>query len=129
VFLFRHDGPAPPSRDVTGQKALLREVFAGVGWEVPRLLGELDAADDFYSDAITQIRMDTWTRGRVTLVGDAGYSPAPAVGGGTTVAAVGAYVLADRLAAADGDHHRDSPPTRTRCATTSLPAVGSDPPY
>ncbi len=102
VVLFRHDGPAPHHRDVSGQRALLRDVFAGVGCEVPRLLGELDAAGDFYSDAIAQIRMDSWTRGRVTLVGDAGYSPAPAVGGGTTVAAVGAYVLA----AADGDHHR-----------------------
>ncbi len=106
VFLFRHDGPAAHHGDVAGQKELLWDVFAGVGWKVPRLLGELDAADDFYSDAITQIRMDTWTRGRVTLVGDAGYSPAPVVGGGTTVAAVGAYVLADQLAAADGDHHR-----------------------
>ena len=47
--------------------------------------------------------MDTWSRGRVTLVGDAGYSPGPAVGGGTTMAVVGAYVLAGQVAAAGGD--------------------------
>jgi 2-polyprenyl-6-methoxyphenol hydroxylase-like FAD-dependent oxidoreductase len=47
---------------------------------------------------------DTWTRGQVTLVGDAGYSPGPAVGGGTSLVVVGAYVLASELAAAGGDH-------------------------
>jgi 2-polyprenyl-6-methoxyphenol hydroxylase-like FAD-dependent oxidoreductase len=49
--------------------------------------------------------MDTWTRGSITLVGDAGYSPGPAVGGGTSLAVVGAYVLASELAAA-GDRTR-----------------------
>nr|WP_221378146.1 hypothetical protein [Actinoplanes polyasparticus] len=44
--------------------------------------------------------------GRITLVGDAGYSPGPAVGGGTSVAMVGAYVLAGELHAAGGDHIR-----------------------
>jgi 2-polyprenyl-6-methoxyphenol hydroxylase-like FAD-dependent oxidoreductase len=50
--------------------------------------------------------MDSWTKGRVSLVGDAGYSPGPAVGGGTSLAVVGAYVLASELAAASGDHAR-----------------------
>lgn len=53
--------------------------------------------------------MDTWSRGRVTLVGDAGYCPGPAVGGSTTLAIVGAYVLAGELARADGDHERAFP--------------------
>ena len=44
--------------------------------------------------------MDSWVKGRVTLVGDAGYSPGPAVGGGTSMAMVGAYVLAQELAQA-----------------------------
>jgi 2-polyprenyl-6-methoxyphenol hydroxylase-like FAD-dependent oxidoreductase len=48
--------------------------------------------------------MDSWTRGRVALVGDAGYCPAPAVGGGTSLAVIGAYVLASELAVAGGDH-------------------------
>ncbi|PRX97777.1 FAD-dependent monooxygenase [Allonocardiopsis opalescens] len=91
-------------RDLARQKELLRGAFAGEGWEVPRLLAELDGAEDFYLDSISQILMDDWTRGRFALVGDAGYSPGPAIGGGTTVAVVGAYTLAGRLAAADGDH-------------------------
>jgi 2-polyprenyl-6-methoxyphenol hydroxylase-like FAD-dependent oxidoreductase len=91
-------------RDLDQQKRLLRQTFAGDGWEVPRLLTELTQASDFYFDSISQIVMDTWSSGRVTLVGDAGYSPGPAVGGGTSVAMVGAYVLAKELRAAGGDH-------------------------
>lgn len=71
---------------------------------VPRLLRAADDAEDFYLDSNSQIRMETWTRGRVTLVGDAGYSPGPAVGGGTSLAAVGAYVLAHHLADGNRDH-------------------------
>jgi 2-polyprenyl-6-methoxyphenol hydroxylase-like FAD-dependent oxidoreductase len=91
-------------RDMEQQKRLLREVFAGEGWEVPRLLAEMEQSPDFYFDSMSQIRMDSWSHGRVTLVGDAGYSPAPAVGGGTTLAVVGAYVLAGELRQAGGDH-------------------------
>ncbi|PXY18538.1 FAD-dependent monooxygenase [Prauserella flavalba] len=104
VLLFRAGELAYDHRDVAEQKRLLRKQFAGAGWEVPRLLDAVDDADDFYLDAIGQIRMDTWTRGRVTLVGDAGYSPGPAVGGGTTLAMAAAYVLARALADARGDH-------------------------
>jgi 2-polyprenyl-6-methoxyphenol hydroxylase-like FAD-dependent oxidoreductase len=56
------------------------------------------------NEIFSQIRMDSWSRGRITLVGDAGYGPAPAVGGGTSLAAVAAYVLARELAEADGDY-------------------------
>jgi hypothetical protein len=44
--------------------------------------------------------MPSWSSGRVTLVGDAGYSPGPAVGGGAALAVVGAYILAGELRAA-----------------------------
>jgi 2-polyprenyl-6-methoxyphenol hydroxylase-like FAD-dependent oxidoreductase len=50
--------------------------------------------------------MDSWSRGRVTLVGDAGFCPGPAVGGSTSLAVLGAYVLAGELATARGDHER-----------------------
>ncbi len=97
-FLFRHDEEvALDHRDVDGQKRMLHQIYRGDGWQVPRLLAEMDAADDFYFDSISQIVMDSWSKGRVTLVGDAGYSPGPAVGGGTSIAMVGAYVLAQEL--------------------------------
>jgi 2-polyprenyl-6-methoxyphenol hydroxylase-like FAD-dependent oxidoreductase len=104
LFLFRRAEELHyDHRDLDQQRRLLREAFAEQAWELPRLLAELEHASDFYFDSISQIRMASWSGGRVTLVGDAGYSPGPAVGGGTALAVVGAYVLAGELQAAGGD--------------------------
>jgi 2-polyprenyl-6-methoxyphenol hydroxylase-like FAD-dependent oxidoreductase len=104
MFLFRKSSPLRYDyRDKADQKRILAQEFGGYGWKVPTLLEYLDAADDFYFDSITQITLDTWHRGRVGLVGDAGYCPGPAVGGGTSLAVVTAYVLAGELAAARSD--------------------------
>lgn len=91
--------------DDEGLRALLRSDFAGDGWQTDRLLDEVTATPDFYFDDLRQVHMDSWHLGRVALVGDAGYCASPASGLGTTLAIVGAYVLAGELAAAHGDHH------------------------
>ena len=107
LFLWRARTPHGYDRhDLTAQRRLIHGLYADMGWEVPRLLAELEKADDLYLDSISTIVMDTWTRGRVTLAGDAGYSPGSAVGGGSSLAVVGAYVLASELAASSGDHVR-----------------------
>jgi len=90
-------------RDTAQQQEIVARHFAGLGWQVPRLLTEMPAAPDFYFDTTSQIRMDTWSDGRVTLIGDAGYAAGPG-GNGTGNAVVAAYVLAGELAAASGDH-------------------------
>ncbi|MGW0971328.1 FAD-dependent monooxygenase [Streptomyces sp. NPDC002516] len=110
LFLFRGPGGLDPDHhDVARQKEVLRGAFAGMHAEVDRWLDELDRTPAFYFDSITQLRLDTWSKGRVTLVGDAGYCPGAAVGGSTSLAVVGAYVLAGELARADGDHERAFP--------------------
>jgi 2-polyprenyl-6-methoxyphenol hydroxylase-like FAD-dependent oxidoreductase len=76
-------------------------VFAGAGWEVPRLVEALRRADDLFFDTVSQIRMPAWSKGRVALVGDAAYAPSFRSGQGTSLALVGAYVLAGELAAHD----------------------------
>jgi 2-polyprenyl-6-methoxyphenol hydroxylase-like FAD-dependent oxidoreductase len=91
-------------RDVAGQKALVRQRLSGMGWEVPWLLDRMDEADDFYFDSTSQVRMDTWSRGRVVLLGDAAFCSSPSSGQGTSLAVVGAYILAGELAASAGDH-------------------------
>ncbi|MFB8000771.1 FAD-dependent monooxygenase [Nocardia sp. NPDC056000] len=91
-------------RDGDAQRRILTDTFAEQGWEVPRLLTELHNAPDFYFDAMAQIKMDTWSRGRVSLVGDAGYCASPLSGQGADLALVGAYLLAGELAAAAGDY-------------------------
>lgn len=80
------------------QRRHLREAFTGNGWESDRILEAMENTEDFYFDSISQIRMDRWSRGRVTLLGDAGYCPSPLSGQGSSLAVVGAYVLAEELA-------------------------------
>lgn len=110
LFLFRSERELDyHHRDVPRQKELLRSAFTGMHADVDRWLDELDRTPAFYFDSITQLRMDTWSRGRVTLVGDAGYCPGPAVGGSTSLAVIGAYVLAGELARTGGDHERAFP--------------------
>ncbi|WP_026416541.1 FAD-dependent monooxygenase [Actinomadura oligospora] len=110
LLLFRSDRELDyHHRDVPRQKELLRDAFTGLHPDVDGWLDELDRTPAFHFDSITQLRMDTWSRGRVTLVGDAGYCPGAVVGGSTTLAIVGAYVLAGELARADGDHERAFP--------------------
>lgn len=105
VFMFRTDQPLDyHHRDTAAQQRHLRTAFEGVSPEVDHWLRELDTTPAFYFDAITQLEMSTWSRRRVTLVGDAGYCPGPGVGGSTSLAVYGAYVLAHALTAARGDH-------------------------
>jgi 2-polyprenyl-6-methoxyphenol hydroxylase-like FAD-dependent oxidoreductase len=90
-------------RDTARQKQLVADTFAGMGWETPRLLKAMWNAPDFYFDSMSQIFMDRWWSGRTVLVGDAGYCGSPMSGQGTSMAMVGAYVLAGELKAAGGD--------------------------
>jgi 2-polyprenyl-6-methoxyphenol hydroxylase-like FAD-dependent oxidoreductase len=90
--------------DVAQHKQLLAEAFAGEGWEVPRLLEKMHMAPDLYFDAVSQIRMERWSHGRAVLLGDAGYCPALLTGQGSTLAMMGAYILAGELKVALGDH-------------------------
>ena len=97
VFIFRPKSALDfDHRDVARQKKQLRAAFAGIPAEVDTWLDEVGRTPTFYFDAITQLEMAEWSRGRVTLVGDAGYCPGPAVGGSTSLAVYGAYVLAVR---------------------------------
>ncbi|ROO83521.1 2-polyprenyl-6-methoxyphenol hydroxylase-like FAD-dependent oxidoreductase [Actinocorallia herbida] len=91
-------------RDVPAQKELVARALAGGGWHLPRLLELMREAPDFHFDAAAQIHLDSWSRGRVVLLGDAAYCGSPLSGQGTTMAMVGAYVLAGELKAAAGDH-------------------------
>lgn len=85
-------------RDVQAQKQFVADHFADTGWEVPQLLKQMWAARDFHFDSMAQIRMPSWSSGRVTLVGDAAYCGSPLSGQGTSLALTGAYVLAGELA-------------------------------
>jgi 2-polyprenyl-6-methoxyphenol hydroxylase-like FAD-dependent oxidoreductase len=84
-------------------KSLLHRIFAGAGWEWPRIESEIARATDIYFDTVSQIRMPRWTKGRVALVGDAAACVSLMAGEGTGLAITEAYVLAGELHAARGD--------------------------
>lgn len=97
VLSFRGPPQGYERLKVDEQKDVLRRVFADAGWEVPRVLAGLAGTTDFYFEAIGQVRMPRWSHGRVALVGDAAYCASPISGMGTSLALVGAYVLAGEL--------------------------------
>jgi len=87
-----------------GQKKCLRDWFYDLGWESNKILDLMNESDDLYFDAIAQIKMDSWTKGRIALLGDAGYCASPLSGQGTNLAIVGAYILAGELKSAEGNY-------------------------
>ena len=89
--------------DRVQQQQALKTVYEGIGWEVPRLLEMMPMATDWYFDQAAQIDMPRWSQGRIVLVGDAAYCASPMSGQGTSLALIGAYVLAGELAATSGD--------------------------
>lgn len=86
------------------QKAALKAIFAGSGWETAPILAGLEAAEDFYFDRVSQIVMPDWSKGRVALVGDAAACISLLGGEGTGLAITEARVLAGEIDRAGGDH-------------------------
>lgn len=95
--------PSAAERDLDIQRQRFKTLFARDGWHVPRLLDELDRATDLYGDTVSQIRMPAWSKGRIALVGDAACAPSFVTGQGSSMAMVGAYVLAGELSCHAGD--------------------------
>jgi 2-polyprenyl-6-methoxyphenol hydroxylase-like FAD-dependent oxidoreductase len=108
VFLFIFADSTEELGDLQSQKALLRKRFANSGWECPQILNAMDASPDLYFDRVSQIRMDPqqglWTRGRVSLAGDAAFCVSLLGGQGSALAMVAAYILAGELHRATGDY-------------------------
>lgn len=90
--------------DTEAQKQLLRKEFENAGWKCAEILARVDEAPDFYFDVVSQIQMSSWSNGRVSLVGDACDCPSLLSGQGSTLAIVGAYILAGELKEAGGDY-------------------------
>ena len=84
--------------DVVAEKAAFAELYAGGGWRADEVVQALhEDADDFYCQQTGFVKIDSWSRGRMTLVGDAA-AGTPPDGTGTSMALVGAYVLCGEIA-------------------------------
>lgn len=82
-------------------KKEFEEQFQGLDWEIPRLVCLMKESDECYFNSIVQVRMPFWSKGRVALIGDAAHS---VQGMGTSLAMVGAYVLAREIDESNGDY-------------------------
>lgn len=79
------------------QKKRLAEVCEGSGWQTQRLMSAMEDSEDFYLQHIAQVKLSSWSIGRCAVVGDAAYCPSPISGVGTSLALLGAYVLAGEI--------------------------------
>lgn len=84
--------------DVAAQKALTRAQLRGLGGHWQPLVDAVDSTDAFYFGELVQVKLPRWSNGRVALVGDAAHCASPFSGQGTSLALVGAFVLARELA-------------------------------
>lgn len=94
------------SHNAAEQRMALADIFKDAGWEAERITDSLTQhgkagagpeVDNFYCHELGRVKCSTWSDGRVTLLGDAGYCPSPLSGMGTSTALVGAWVLAGEI--------------------------------
>ncbi len=104
LFLFvfaANQAPRIDPHDTNAQNRVLIAEFSEAGWECPQILAELEKTNEFYFDRVSQIRMNSWSRGRVALLGDAAFCPSLLAGQGSALAMAAAYVLAGELGRKD----------------------------
>lgn len=94
----------PENLALPAQKSMVRRIFGGGRWECPGILDELDRTADLYFDSVSQIKIDSWSRGRIALVGDSAFCVSLMAGQGSALAMTAAYMLAGELAKAGGQH-------------------------
>ncbi len=98
ILTFLSDVRGFEDLDRAGQLTILRRTFADVGGAAPRVLKALEDGAPMYFSVAGQVSSPSWSRGRVTLLGDAAFCNATFGGAGTSLALIGAYLLAGELA-------------------------------
>ncbi|MGQ0717977.1 MAG: FAD-dependent monooxygenase [Pseudonocardiales bacterium] len=94
-----HRNPDPTLPEDT--QLAVRQAYSSLGWVVPQALAKCPTSSELYYDQVAQIEIPQWSRGRVTLLGDACQAVSLVAGQGAALAVAGAYVLGEQLATAD----------------------------
>jgi 2-polyprenyl-6-methoxyphenol hydroxylase-like FAD-dependent oxidoreductase len=102
AFIFRSK-ERYDHHDPHASRRLVKDAYSGKGPLSDQAVAEWLAADDVYFDAVTRIDLPSWTRGRISLLGDAA-SCVSLLGDGSSNAIVAAKTLSDELFAHPGDH-------------------------
>ncbi|MFF4554397.1 FAD-dependent monooxygenase [Streptomyces sp. NPDC001422] len=85
------------------QQKFWAERFSDAGWQTERFIEGMKDSPFFYSQEIAQVRIDSWSKGRVALAGDAAHCASPYSGMGISGGLVGAYVLAGEINRSPGN--------------------------
>ncbi len=103
ALFFFASPPLHTTAVIDAQKEILAKAFSSAGWEVPRLLDAMWRAPDFYFDTVSHVHMPRWSKGpsRSWVMPRMAHRPWPVW---TSLALVGAYVVAGELASNAGDH-------------------------
>jgi 2-polyprenyl-6-methoxyphenol hydroxylase-like FAD-dependent oxidoreductase len=105
-FIFRDkERPGLDYNDPETQRRVIVDAYAKHVWPVPELPDlerQVRDAEDLYFDSICRVHLPGWSRGRITLLGDAA-SCVSLFGDGSSLAMIGATTLAAALATAPGD--------------------------
>lgn len=102
ALIFHGDTSTHDHRDTEAHRRLIRDSYADTGWRAPELATHVAEAGDFYLDTVARVVIDSWSHGRVALVGDAA-SSVSLFGDGSSMAIAGAHTLAEELARGGAD--------------------------
>lgn len=107
-FTFRADLLGADGRDAAGRAAAdpvgaLRRVYGDFAGLMPEILDGVEEAGATHVDTVAQIRLGSWRRGRIVLVGDAAWCPTLYSGQGSALALVGGETLGTYVGAHPDD--------------------------
>jgi 2-polyprenyl-6-methoxyphenol hydroxylase-like FAD-dependent oxidoreductase len=101
AFIFRSRARID-HRDSDAVRRLLEQTYSRHAWRTEELLSAYLATDDVYFDSVSRIGIPSWSRGRITLLGDAA-SCVSLFGDGSSSAMEGAATLAESLGSSPDD--------------------------
>jgi 2-polyprenyl-6-methoxyphenol hydroxylase-like FAD-dependent oxidoreductase len=98
AVFFTFTGTSAPRERAERPAQTLRRVYGDLGWVWPQVLDRAAAAaESIFYDSISQIRLSTWSHGRVVLAGDAAWSVSLLAGHGSSLAVGGGELLGTLL--------------------------------
>ncbi len=98
LFSYRTSGRKLASGKLPAET--LREIFNGLDDSglISSVLDELSDTQDYVFDSVNMVKMTTWSKGRVVLLGDAAWCLTLYSGMGASAGMIGAVALGDALA-------------------------------